>query len=157
VNPIPAMPLDSANEKEATDSTNITADRMDAVKRDKLVKFQGNVIVTQKDFTMYSDELFVYYSGEQDIKEIVAVGNVKIIQPNRTAKSGRAVYKRPEKTLILTDNPIVQQGMDTISGVRIIFYLDQGKSVVEGSEEQRVNAVIYPKEANSRDKSQERE
>ncbi len=157
VNPVLAIPLDSMSEGEATDLTKITADRMDAVKRDKLVKFQGNVIVTQKDFTMYSNELFVYYSGEQDIKEIIAIGNVRIIQDNRTAKSGKAVYKRTERTLILTDNPVVKQGKDTVSGVRIIFYLDQDKSIVEGDEDQRVNVVIYPKEGSSKEKQQERE
>ncbi|MFQ5329405.1 MAG: lipopolysaccharide transport periplasmic protein LptA [Thermodesulfobacteriota bacterium] len=126
-------------------STRITADRMDAVRGDNMVIFTGSVVVSQKDFTLHSNKLTAYYTpGGREIREIVAVGEVRIIQPDREATSGKAVYMRGERVLILTENPVVKQGNDRVSGVKITFYLDEDRSIVEGDEQKRVNAVFHP-------------
>jgi len=126
-------------------STTITADRMDAMRGDNMVIFTGNVVVSQQDFTLHSNKLTAYYTpGGREIREIVAVGEVRIIQPDREATSGKAVYRRGERILILTESPVVRQGNDRVSGVKITFYLDEERSIVEGDEHERVNAVFHP-------------
>ncbi|MFQ5586022.1 MAG: lipopolysaccharide transport periplasmic protein LptA [Thermodesulfobacteriota bacterium] len=144
--------------ESAEETTSITADRMDAVKSENRVKFYGNVIVLQKDFTLHSNELTVYYTPDgKDVKEIIAVGGVRIVQPLREATSEKAVYRRGERVLILTGNPVVKQERDRVSGMRIIFYLDEEKSIVEGSGEERVKAVIHPGKSGTLFEGQERE
>ncbi|MCK5308441.1 MAG: hypothetical protein KAJ73_07520, partial [Zetaproteobacteria bacterium] len=80
------------------ESTRITADRMDAVRGDNMVIFSGNVVVSQRDFTLHSNKLTVYYTpGGGEVREIVAVGGVRIVQPEREATSEKAVYRRGER------------------------------------------------------------
>lgn len=140
------------------ESTRITADRMDAVRGDNMVIFSGNVVVSQRDFTLHSNKLTVYYTpGGGEVREIVAVGGVRIVQPEREATSEKAVYRRGERVLILTENPIVRQGSDMVSGVKITFYLDEDKSIVEGDEQKRVNAVFHPGKSGDLFEGRERE
>jgi lipopolysaccharide export system protein LptA len=102
------------------------------------------------------DKMLVYYTqagdrkGEKEpetkIDKIVATGQVKI---NRTqggvATAEKAVYYQNEEKVILTGNPVVRQGNDTVEGERITIFLEENRSIVESSEDRKVKAVIFPK------------
>ncbi|MBI5287295.1 MAG: lipopolysaccharide transport periplasmic protein LptA, partial [Deltaproteobacteria bacterium] len=143
-----------AADEKATDTPQpiiITSNTMEAIKKERLVIFKGKVVAQQKEFTVYSDELYVYYNeGEkEDIREIIAVGNVKMTQLDRVATGDRAVYYSGERRIVLTGNPQVQQGSDTVRGEKVIVFLDEDKSFVEGTEKNRVKAVIFPKKGSA--------
>lgn len=123
----------------------ITSNRMDANKNDRIVTFTGNVVAEQKDITLYSDIMHVYYTEGEDVKEIVAVGNVKTTQPDRTATSEKAVYYKSDGRIVLTGNAQAQQGSDTVKGDKITIFLNDNKSIVESEGTGRVKAVIFPK------------
>ena len=130
------------------ESTTITADRMDAVRGENRVTFYGSVAVSQKEFSLKSEKVTVFYTaGGGEVSTIVAEGKVHIVQPEREATSEKAVYKRGERLLVLTGNPVVRQGKDRVGGVKITFHLDEDKSIVEGGEGRRVKAVIHPGES----------
>ena len=121
------------------------------------VTFTGNVHAKMEGFTVDCWKMEVYYEGTPEkknsaggdtkIKQIVAMGKVKI---NRTeggeAASEKAVYYGQDEKLILTGNPVVKQGKDFVEGERITIFLKENRSVVEGSEEKRVKAIIFPRE-----------
>lgn len=138
-----------AGEETREEPITITSNKMDADRKSKLVIFRGNVVAQQKDFTLYSDELYVYYNEGEDVREIIAVGNVKMTQPDRLATGERAVYERVGRKVTLTGNPQVRQGPDTVKGTKIIVFLDEDKSLVEGAGEERVKAVIFPKKGST--------
>lgn len=138
-----------AGEESREEPITITSNKMDADRKAKLVIFRGDVVAQQKDFTIYSDELYVYYNEGEDVREIIAVGNVKITQPNRIATGERAVYERGEGKVTLTGNPQVRQGPDTVKGTKITVFLDEDKGLVEGTGEERVKAVIFPKKGST--------
>ena len=56
------------------------------------------------------------------------------------------VYYQGEGKIVLTENPSVQQGRDVVEGHKIIIFLNENRSIVEGSETERVKATIFPKE-----------
>ncbi len=142
-------PGDTINAGDAGDfqleRLTITADTMYADRKKQVVRFEGNVVAEQKDFTMHAAKLLIYYK-EEEIKEIVAMGDVVIRQPGRVATSRKAVYNRIERSIVLTGSPKVEQGKDVVTGEKITIYIDQEKSIVEGGANKRVKAVIYPKE-----------
>ncbi len=114
------------------------------LKRDnRTVIFRGEV-VAKEEFTLYCDELYVYYDENQEIHEIVARGNVKIIKDMRTAVARKAVYDRVNKIVVLTGNARVTRCNDTITGDRITFYMDRDDAFVEGKDGGRVKAIIMP-------------
>jgi len=84
-------------------------------------------------------------SDQGKVKEIVAVGNVRIDQGTRWAVGGRATYEQQQRTLVLTENPVLHDGPNVVVGERVTVYLDENRSVVEGGQK-RVKAVFHPNE-----------
>jgi lipopolysaccharide export system protein LptA len=77
------------------------------------------------------------------LHEIVAAGHVRMDDGTRTATSGRAVFEQSARTVVLTENPVLHEGTNEVVGDRVIVYLDENRSVVEGGRK-RVKAVLYP-------------
>ena len=77
------------------------------------------------------------------MREIVAEGSVRIDQGPRWAVGGRAVFDQIHRTLVLTQDPVLHDGQNQVAGDRVIVFLDEDRSVVEGGQ-QRVKAVLVP-------------
>ncbi|MEE9613380.1 MAG: lipopolysaccharide transport periplasmic protein LptA [Thermodesulfobacteriota bacterium] len=121
----------------------ITSDTMEADTSGKVVVFRGDV-AAKGDFVLCSDELTMHYSDKDEVREIVATGNVLIVSGNKTATATKAVYERAGRTVVLTGRPVVRQCADTVTGARITINLEDDSSVVESSKGGRVRAVIMP-------------
>ena len=130
---------------EGADKKPITvpSDSLEADRKAKMVVFRGEV-AAEEDFLLCSDELRLFYGDGDEIDEIVATGNVRIFQDERTSRSGKAVYDRRERTIVLTGEPFITQCTDTVKGEKITVYLDEDRAFVEGGEGGRVRAVIMP-------------
>ena len=81
--------------------------------------------------------------GSARLKEIVAAGKVRIEDGTRWATGGRAVFDQTNRTLVLSEAPVLHDGANEVLGDRVIVYLDEDRSVVEGGRK-RVKAVLYP-------------
>ena len=62
-----------------------------------------------------------------------------------TATADKAVYYQDKEMAVLTGNPVVKQGNDSVEGSRITLYMKDNRSVVEGSENRKVKAVLAPR------------
>ncbi|MBW1997127.1 MAG: lipopolysaccharide transport periplasmic protein LptA [Deltaproteobacteria bacterium] len=121
----------------------------------KVVTFSGNVEAKEPQFTIKCDKLLVYYTEQKgkagtkeaqlDIEKIVAKGNVNIIRDSGgNATAEQALYYHSEEKLVLTGNPVVRQGNDFVEGSKITLFLRENRSVVEGSGNKKVRAVLFP-------------
>ena len=129
-----------------------------------MVVYRGDVLTTQGDLKMRSDTLTVTFEHQgneaptqgktkipdpppsdqkQRLKQIVAVGNVRIDNGTRWATGGRAVFDQSQRTLVLTETPVIHDGSNEVAGDRVVVYLDENRSVVEGGRK-RVKAVFHP-------------
>lgn len=80
------------------------------------------------------------------IVKIECEGNVKITQQDKIALGEKAVYLAREKPrkIILTGDPRLWRNRDYLTGKRIIYFVDENRSIVEsGGKAERVNAVFY--------------
>lgn len=108
--------------------------------------FIGKVSARQGDVTIYADKLVIHSAAtSQDVEKVEAFGNVRIVQGNRHGEAGHAIYDNKGGKIVLDGNPKVFQGEDVITGKIITYYVDEQRSVVTGSPESRVEAVIHPK------------
>lgn len=125
----------------------IDADLMEFDYKTKVLTYRGSVTVTQADMTLRSDRLRVTLDGERMEKprEVVAEGNVRIDKGERRATGGRAVFDNQARTVTLSEQARLQDGPNEVAGERVVVYLDEERSVVEGGQE-RVRAVLYPSE-----------
>ena len=131
----------------------IESDLMEAMDKSGIVVFTGHVKATRGDLIIHSDRLEVFYEkrkkgGEtkKAVKKIVTTGQVRIIQGERVGTGEQAIYDKPAEKITITGAAQVLEGPNRVSGERIIFFINEDRSVVEGSNETKVEAVVYPAE-----------
>ncbi len=166
-------PFGFAKLGDSKEPITVTSDSLEYDYRGNVVQYRGTVEVTQGNLKIASDLLTITLedakragpaAGAPDdtpperpaaapasrskkdagrVREIVAAGNVRIDQGPRWAVGGRAVFDQTRRTLVLTENPVLHDGPNQVAGDRVVVFLDEDRSVVEGGQ-QRVKAVLYP-------------
>ena len=123
----------------------VTADQLVANEGTKTIVFSGNAVAKQSDVTIYGQRLIIEYSGEpREIDQVVAEGDVRIEQEKKVATGDQAIFYRREGRIVLTGDPKVVEGENSVAGEEITIFLDEQKSIVKGGEGGRVNAVLIP-------------
>ena len=123
----------------------ITSDTVEADQKTNTVTFKGNVVAKQEDTTLYANTLTITYDQTaKRLKEIVAVGNVKVVQLDRRATGQKATFDQDKNKVVLDGDAVVREGTNVIRGERIVFYVDEERSVVEGGKGSRVSTSITP-------------
>lgn len=120
------------------------------------VTFEGAVTAHSSDLTVNCNKMIVYLNETSPdspslesgrIEKIVALGDVVI---NRSeggaARAEKAVFSQGEGKVVLTGNPSIQQGPDLAQGHRIVIFLEENRSIIEGNESERVKATLFPGE-----------
>lgn len=140
---------------------NIEADHMTSTEKTSSVVFTGNVDARQGDVRIRSDEMTVYYTkkgenkgdGEtkptQQVEKLICVGNVEVTRQEWLGTGKKMIYLSQERQVILIDNAKAWQGQNVVSGSKIIYYLDEGRSEVIG---ERISTTI----ADSKDKAKKK-
>lgn len=138
-----------------TETMVIKSDALEIDNKKKMVTFTGNVDARRDKFIINGEKMVLYYNnpetakkeGVQSVKvdKIIATGKVQITRKDGgIAMAEKAVYYQSEEKVILTGHPVVKHGDDFIEGARITLFLKEDRSIVEGSENQKVKAVLYP-------------
>jgi lipopolysaccharide export system protein LptA len=123
----------------------ITSDTVEADQKTNKIIFKGNVVAKQEDTTLYANTVTVFYDEKtRKLKEIIAVGNVKVVQLERRATSQKATFDQNKNKVIFDGDAVVREGTNVIRGERIVYYVDEGRSVVEGGKGGRVSTSITP-------------
>jgi len=127
----------------------------------RIITFEGKVTARSNDVVVDCKKMIVYLnensssSSSMDsgrIEKIIALGDVVINRPDGgIARAGKAVFYQDEEKVVLTENPSVQQGPDLAEGERIVMYLKENRSIIEGSAAKRVKATLFPKEEKGRE------
>lgn len=126
----------------------ITSEQLEADDQAGVFVFKGDVQAQQGEVFIYAQTMTVsYVKGEKrQIDIVIAEGDVRIVQLNRVATGGKAIFYHQEGRIVLSDQPRVVQGDNTVEGEKIVVYLNDNRSVVEGSSKRRVKAVFIPAE-----------
>jgi lipopolysaccharide export system protein LptA len=142
----------AASKKDAP--VHIVSDRLEAYQQEQKVIFIGNVIAKQGELTIRGDRMTIFYLENENSKpneegltgkldRIEVDGGVHITQKEIVATGEHVVYFNEENKIVLTGNPRVEQGRDSIQGEKITLFLDAEKSVVEGGPSRPVEATIH--------------
>ncbi len=144
----------------------ITAASLEADQEKRLILFSGQVKAQKGEAVLYCDQLYVYFQppaagakapstegaplpgglgGGERIDRIEARGRVRFVYEDRVATGETAVYYQDRGEILLTGNPKVWQGDNTLKGERIIVNTRENRVRVESSPSQRVEAFLYPR------------
>jgi lipopolysaccharide export system protein LptA len=123
----------------------IASDTLEADQKQNKVTFKGNVVAKQEDVTLYANALVMIYDPDtKKLKEIIAIGNVKVVQLDRRATGQKATFDQDENKVVLDGDAVVREGTNVIRGERITFYVEEERSVVEPGRGGRVSTIITP-------------
>jgi lipopolysaccharide export system protein LptA len=125
----------------------IDADRMEALRKEGLVIFTGNVVAKQDNSTQTADRMEVYLDDKGErVLRIISTGNVKIVTEDcRTGTARRAEYYDDDQRLLLLGDAKVWQEENVVTGEEIEILLAEDRSTVKGGSRERVKSVFYPK------------
>ena len=123
----------------------ITSDTVEGNQKLNTVTFKGNVVAKQDEATIYANTVTVYYDPEtKRLKEIVAVGNVRLVQLDRRASGQKMTFNQDENKIILDGDAVIREGDNVIRGERMTYFIDEQRSVVEAGKGARVSTTIVP-------------
>lgn len=137
----------TAFEFNKKDPIYITADWMETDQTKNSITYKGRVVTVQNEMTMRSETLTAYYDPQtKQMQRIIAEGKVNATQGDRVATGEKVVFDEKTKTVTLTGSPVMRQGNNQVSGVKVIYFIEQDRSIVEGDVNTRVRATIFPDE-----------
>jgi lipopolysaccharide export system protein LptA len=120
----------------------IKSDTLDLDYKTKQVFYRGHVHAVQADAALDSDTLQVIYGASfNDIQQVIAIGNVRMTRGTDVVTGKHAVLDEAKQTVVVTGDPIIQNGRDRVAGDRILVYLENQRSVVENA-----HAILYPRQ-----------
>ena len=131
----------------------IRSQRLEFLYAEKRVQYQDGVVATQGEVTLTCNLLTVSYeeptesdgtppaastTSQQRLKEIVAEGDVRLESESGYATGRQLVFDQIKRTVTLSGDAVLHEGANQVSGDRVIVYLDERRSVVEGQARMRL-------------------
>ncbi|MBQ7190612.1 MAG: hypothetical protein IJR99_14485 [Kiritimatiellae bacterium] len=120
----------------------ITAERIEYDNKEGVILFDEKVFVDDPRFQLRADRLLLFLQGtnsNQDVQQIMAIGNVSITNENRSARCDKAVYTKDDGQIVMTGNARLNSGGTgprggEVIGNKIVFWLnDERLEVMDGS------------------------
>ena len=119
----------------------ITSETMSFDRKEGIIFFDRKVYVDDEQYQMHADRVYVFLSGTNDVKRLVALGNVALTNEFRSATCDKAVYVKAASKVVLyaPENGVAtlkdeSEKGGTITGSRITFWLDSEQVEVQQSD-----------------------
>ncbi len=119
----------------------ITSERTDYDRKEGVIMFDRNVFVDDPEYKMHSDQLYVFLDGTNELKRIVAIGNVAITNEARVGYCAKAAYTKATSKIVMYGDGkdkkahLIDGGKkkSEVEGRKITFWIDSEQVEVEGS------------------------
>lgn len=127
----------------------ISSDRMTYDETGKVVSFVGNVVAEHGELTLWAQKLSAYFTSKDNkkfaadsIDRIVAEGKVRAKKGTTEGTCGKLTYYVGEQLLKMENDPLLQDGPNSLTGDVIKFHVRENRSEVVGGEGKRVKAIF---------------
>ena len=129
---------------------NVTAERMEVDHVSHRIIFSGNVVAVRGSMIIRSEFLEVVKTGSgkgaDEVSKIIARDNVRFEDGMKRATGDEAIYLTQEGKVVLTGSVRAWDEESVVTGHQMTLYIDEDKSVVIGSNYQRVEVTLKPRE-----------
>ena len=133
------------NVSSKEDGINIVSNELNVDMDQRTSTFTGDVYANDENLKVWSDKMIIILKTDKDeIKEILASGNVKIIRLSKGSEiyGDIANYFLEDEIIIVTGNVLVKENNNQVSGSKLTVDLKSSSSIMVGSDSNRVEAVI---------------
>ena len=97
----PAAESHARRKKKEHRPAKITAARTLYDRKEGFAYFEGGVCVDDEEYQMHADKVYVFLEGTNELKRIVALGNVAMTNGMRRAYAAKASYYRRNSRVVL--------------------------------------------------------
>lgn len=120
----------------------VTSDRATYLRKDGVIAFEGNVCVDDVEFKMHAREVNLFLEGTNELKRVVAIGDVAVTNGLRSGTCAKATYNKALSKVVLYGDAkkgvaarLVDAGKrrSEVEGRKITFWIDTEQVEVEGS------------------------
>lgn len=124
----------------------VTAETFTVDQQNGTATFNGNVVITREDLTVWADEVMVRYGagGVDTIETLTATGNVRLKTSNEQATGDRVTFDPNSQVLTLSGNVTVTNAQGTLNGPKLVLDLARQTTVFSSSGGGRVTGVFTP-------------
>lgn len=128
----------------AASPVKITADTFEVHEADSEAIFSGSVVVVRPGLTVWADKVVVDYGegGPENIKTLIATGNVRLKTEDQDATGDRAVFDPATQILRLQGSVTVVNASGTLNGPELQINLADNTTVFSGGKGGRVTGVF---------------
>lgn len=92
----------AANAKRLTGRpAKITSDSTIYNRKEGIASFEGHVHVDDEQYQMHADRVYLFLEGTNELKRIVAIGNVAMTNETRRAYGAKATYSKKNGLVVL--------------------------------------------------------
>ena len=120
----------------------VTSDRSTYLRKEGVLVFEGDVFVDDVEFKMHADEVTLFLGGTNELKRIVAIGNVAVTNELRSGTCAKATYNKALSRVVLYSDE--SKGVPArlndngkrksqVEGRKITFWVDTEQVEVDGS------------------------
>tara|TARA_B100001996_G_scaffold65527_1_gene47449 strand:- start:350 stop:814 length:465 start_codon:yes stop_codon:yes gene_type:complete len=137
--------LSFLNTSASESGITIVSNKLNVEMNQRISIFTGDVHAYNESLKVWSDEMTIKLKKEKDeIKEILAIGNVKIIRLVEGSEiyGDTANYSLEEEVIIITGNVVVMEDGNQVAGDELVVDLKSSSSIMVGSDSNRVKALI---------------
>ncbi len=131
-----------AKEGEAPRNVKVTSDRASYMRKDGIIAFDGHVFVDDVEFQMHADEVTLFLQGTNELRRVVAIGNVVVTNEARNGSCAKATYNKALSKVVLYGDEkagtlarLEDNGKrkSSVEGRKITFWIDTEQVEVEQS------------------------
>ncbi len=113
-------------------------------------RYTGGAVATYKNARLTASTITIYMNSVagklSKISRIAAEGGARLTQADIKATAGLMTFDYAKNVLTLERNPVIWRGDDMVKGDKIVYLLDENRSVVTSSDTNRAHLTIYPQE-----------
>jgi len=126
-------------EKAGTGMAKITSDSTYYDRKEGFAYFSGHVTVVDADYLLHADRAYVFMSASNDLRRVVALGNVAITNGTKRAYGTKASYYRDPGMVVLHsgDGVAAEVWDETPSGKQVV----RGKKIKFWTGSEQVEVV----------------
>ncbi len=123
----------------------ITGDRLEV--ENDIATFLGNVRAVQGEAILTAERLVADLDDKGSFTKIRAVGTVRYSNGKEAITGVRAVFDDLARTITITENVVVTQGEQVMTGGELVYWVDTGRILFTASEGKRIRGIFYAKDA----------
>lgn len=137
-----AAAQDKPTKKAELKNVKVTSDRATYLRKDGVLAFEGHVFVDDGEFQMHADSVSLFLEGTNELKRVVAIGNVAVTNELRSGSCAKATYNKALSKVVLYGDEkkgisakLIDAGKrrSEVEGKKITFWIDTEQVEVEGS------------------------